>query len=92
MPDRLRLRCSGVKYRQGLIEVADQIHAGFINIETWQISADADMQRDFPEDGRFVDDNSVANTELELTPVEARALAAALLVAADEVERRGAGR
>ncbi len=81
MTERLRMRCRNVAYRQGEIEVMDRIHPGLVNLETWQIAVEADVT------GALTDDDFVANTELELTPAEARALAAALLAAADGAER-----
>jgi hypothetical protein len=85
MQDTFRVRCDAVKYRQGFIEVIGQIHPGSVNLETWQVDAGADSTGLYPEsDGLRVDD-VVANTELELTPAQARSLAAALMAAADSV-------
>ncbi len=88
MPDGFRLRCDAVKYRQGFIEVIGQIHPGLVNVETWQVSIDADIAERFPESDGLRDEDVVANTELELTPVQARSLAAALVAAADAAENR----
>ena len=80
------IRCSSVPYRQGTVEVAPAIHPGCVNIETWQIAAD---WRD-PGSGSAVsaipESAFEATTEVELTPSEARALARALLDAADVAE------
>jgi hypothetical protein len=89
MPDRFRARCDAVKYRQGFIEVIGQIHPGLVNVETWQVSVETDISGlDLESDG-LTDDDFVANTELELTPAQARSLAAALMAAADAVEAEG---
>jgi hypothetical protein len=86
MADRFRVRCDAVKYRQGFIEVISQIHPGLVNVETWQVDAEADISGLYPESDGLTDDNFVANTELELTPAQARSLAAAMVAAANAVE------
>jgi hypothetical protein len=86
MRDRFRMQCASVKYRQGFIEVVAQIHPGLVNIETWQVSAEADITGLDPSSDRLTDDDFVANTEMELTPAQARSLAAALVAAAATVE------
>ncbi len=81
-----RIRCISVPYRRGFIEVIGGIQASLVNIETWEVSVDhagplADL-------GEVPGEMIVANTEIELTPAEARALAAALVAAADTVSSR----
>jgi hypothetical protein len=88
MPDRFRVRCDAVKYRQGFIGVIGQIHPGLVNVETWQVGVEADISGLYPECHGLTDDDFVANTELELTPDQARSLAAALVAAADALEDR----
>lgn len=83
---RFRVRCNAVRYRQGFIEVISQIHPGLVNMETWEINAAVDIAGLNLGEGAFTDDDFVANTELELTPAQARALAAALMNAADRTE------
>ncbi|MDI1476861.1 barstar family protein [Polyangium sp. y55x31] len=79
------IRCRSVPYRQGVVEVAPAIHAGCVNIETWQISAH--WKESGPASVDQIPESAFeANTELELTPGEARALARALLDAADVAE------
>ena len=85
MPNRFRVRCDAVKYRQGFIEVVGEIHPGLVNVETWQVGVEADITELYPESDELTDDDFVANTELELTPAQARSLAAALVAAADAV-------
>jgi hypothetical protein len=87
MPDRFRVRCDAVKYRQGFIEVLGQIHPGLVNVETWHVSAEADIAGLDVESERLTDADFVASTELELTPAQARSLAAALVAAANAAER-----
>ncbi len=86
MPDRFRVRCNSVKYRQGFIEVIGHIHAGLVNIETWQISVEADISGLFPGSEELDYKSFEANTELELTPAQARLMAEALVIAADFAE------
>jgi hypothetical protein len=88
MQDRFRVQCDAVKYRQGFIEVIDQIHPELVNVETWQVSVEADITGRYPESDGLTDEDFVANTELELTPAQARSLAAALIVAADAAEAK----
>jgi hypothetical protein len=83
MPDRFRVRCDAVKYRQGFIDVIGQIHPGLVNVESWQVSVEADISGLEVESDGLTDPDFVANTELELTPAQARSLAAALVAAAD---------
>lgn len=86
MHHTLRIQCNSVGYRQGFIEVIAQIHPGLVNLETWQVSADADITELYPESDNLTDEDFVANTELELTPAQARSLAAVLAAAADSAE------
>ena len=86
MANRFRVRCDAVKYRQGFIEVIGQIHPGLVNIETWHVNPDANISGLEVESERLTDADFVANTELELTPTQARSLAAALLSAAGAAE------
>jgi hypothetical protein len=86
MPNGFRVRCDAVKYRQGFIEVIGQIHPGLVNVETWQVRPQADISGLDVESDRLTDADFVANTELELTPGQARSLAAALVAAADAAE------
>ena len=78
----IRLKCNSVPHRQGFIEVTPSIHYEHINIETWDIHPETCL-----DDVSWVDDNSaaavnvVANTELELTVVEAERLAGAIQAA-----------
>lgn len=68
------IRCTGIRYRQGYVEVLPNIHEGYINLETWNIHPDMDISgpscaiKSIPEDG------FVGNTEIELSIHEAEAL------------------
>jgi len=86
MPNGFRVRCDAVKYRQGFIEVIGQIHPGLVNVETWQVRPQADISGLDVESDRLTDADFVANTELELTPEQAKSLATTLVAAADAAE------
>lgn len=84
---QFRLRCDSVKYRQGFVEVVGQIHPKLVSLETWQCHSDADLAgRDLKDEG-LAESDFVANTELELTPAQARSVATALTTAAAEAQR-----
>ena len=71
----------------GITEITSCIHLGLVNFEAWNIHPEQrfepSRERDLPEDAY------IGNVELELTPGEARGLAAALLTAADQADRPG---
>lgn len=37
---RNRFKCNSISYRKGYIEVVADIHAGLINMETWNIHSE----------------------------------------------------
>lgn len=82
-----RIRCDGVAYRQGFIEVIPGIHGQHINLETWNVHPDMDLSdRAFGEveipEGAFI-----ANTELELSVEQAKALIEALQASIHEIQK-----
>jgi hypothetical protein len=82
-----KLHCSGVSYRQGVIEVIPAIHRGFVNLEAWQTSPDSSATTAAElAGGAFPEGAIIADVELELSPAEARRLGHALLDAADVAE------
>jgi hypothetical protein len=78
------IKCNTVKYRQGYIEVSQDIHPGCINIETWDVHPDLDISslsvRDYEFPDEFVDaegktvDSRSGNVELELNIDQAKHL------------------
>ena len=76
----LRICCDTIAYRRGFVEVAT-IHSHCVNLETWDVSAEWGPPLTTLD--VVPDDAIVANTEIELTIEQARALAAALIAAAD---------
>lgn len=83
-----RIKCDSIAYRQGFIEVTSGIHEGCVNIEMWDIAADASLGDVTWVDDRAIPDSSIiANTEIELSTEQARSLAEALLVATNSIEQ-----
>ncbi len=71
---KTRLLCNEISYRKGVIEITPGIHDGCINLETWGIHPEIDIER-FPDDG------ITGNTELEMSIEMAEALIEALQAA-----------
>lgn len=74
---RTIIRCTGVSYRQGLMEVSVGIHAEHVNLETWNIAPHLPV----PEGPRQLFDRSdvvTGSTEIELSRAQAEALIKAL--------------
>jgi|JRYH01.1.fsa_nt_gb hypothetical protein len=80
------VRCSGISYRQGFIEVRHGIHPGFINVECWMMDPAADLSRLEQETVGLPDTAVIANTELELSVASARELVLLLQQAIQTVE------
>ena len=69
------LKCNSVEYRKGYIEIAPNIHPNCVNIELWEISAEKDISTlNFDDEDSFIDEDVIANIELELNVQEAKAL------------------
>jgi hypothetical protein len=81
-----RIRCDNISYRKGFVEVLENIHPGFVNVETWWVPPQVNASAMALDGMNWVDGQVQANTELELTPAQARELAHSLLVAADLAE------
>lgn len=84
-----RVCCSSVAYRKGWIEVMPGVHVSSVNLETWEVSSE--WSSPLTSVDAVPEEAIVANAELELTPGEARALADALLRAADDVDLASGG-
>lgn len=83
----IRLKCSGVPYRQGFIEVTPAIHEGYVNIETWDINPSVDLESlHWVSLVDLADDDVSSNTEVEMTIVNAKKLATAINDAIDRIE------
>lgn len=83
---RRRLRCTGVPYRQGFIEVVPNIHPGHVNIEVWNLRSDVEISGSEPGDPSIPDEAYVGNTEIELSVSEAERLIDLLRDAIREAE------
>lgn len=84
--ENTRIRCDAVEYRKGFIEVLDNIHQGLVNVETWQVGVQVDISAMSVDASDWQEHHIQSNTELELTPVQARLVANRLLAAADAAE------
>ena len=87
------IRCNGISYRQGFIEVSAGILADHVNVEIWNVHPDTNIS-DLVRVDQVVSDNAfIGNTEVELTIREANALIESLrraiqLAAGDEDKTR----
>lgn len=61
------IRCNVVEYRQGYIEIQNEIHEGCINVEAWQINPAIDISNLELKDEKIADDDIISNTEIELS-------------------------
>ena len=68
------IRCNGVLYRQGFVEVSAGIHAKHVNIEIWNVHPDTNISDLSRVDQVPLDSAFTGNTEVELTIREANAL------------------
>ncbi|WP_426390452.1 hypothetical protein [Variovorax sp. R-27] len=85
-----KIRLNDVRYRQGFLEVTN-IHPGHINIETWEIHPDLDISEKQFDDKAITDECVVANTEIELSVEQAKALVASLEAAIANALESGRG-
>lgn len=72
------IRCSGIPYRQGFVEVSAGIHAQYVNVEIWNVHPDQDISSLSSVDQAASEKAIVGNTEVELSISEANALIEAL--------------
>ena len=82
-----KIRCNGVAYRQGFLEVTSGIHPRHINLEVWNVHPDTDLANRAFDDAEIPDEAIVANTEIELNVQQAKALIAALQASIDATEK-----
>lgn len=73
-----KIRFNDVRYRQGFLKVAANIHPGHINLETWEIHPAFDISENQFDDQAIQDDWVQANTEIELNVEQAKALVSSL--------------
>ena len=80
------IRSNTINYRQGFIEISTA-HPGYVNIETWEISPSVDISGLDLMDGQILDDDVVANTEIELSIAEAKELIKRLQEKIENIEK-----
>ena len=68
------IKCCGVAYRQGFIDVEANVHDGHVNVEAWNVHPDCQSFPRVESPGEIKDDDVIANTEVELGLEEARRL------------------
>jgi hypothetical protein len=85
-----RIKCSGVPYRQGWVEVAANIHTGHVNVEAWNVAPEVDMSSTDVALASVPEEAIAGNVEVELTVAQARQLVVALQGAIEAAERAGA--
>jgi hypothetical protein len=86
MSNNNQIRCDGILYRQGFIEVQPNIHDGFVNIETWMVNPALNIANAKSiADLEIVDADFIRNTELELTINQTNELIIALQAAIAKV-------
>ena len=82
-----QIKCDVVQYRQGFIQVAN-VHTGCVNLEVWNIHPDASIAAVLQVASESISDaDVVANTEIELSVVQAKELVRQLEAAIGEIER-----
>jgi len=86
MENSIKIKCNAISYRKGFIEVIPEIHQGCINIETWEIHSEFDLDGIDLVDSQLPDSAFVANTEIEMGIPEAKQLVTVLLKAIEQIE------
>ena len=66
-----RIKCNSINYRKGYVDVSEDVHQGFINIETWSVHPDCDISDIDLTDDSLPDEAVTGNTEIELNKIEA---------------------
>lgn len=88
--DSNRIKCSGVPYRQGWVEIAPNVHQGRVNLEAWSIVPEVDMSLS-GLDITSVQDSAVSgNVEVEMSIAQAKQLLVVLQVAIEAAEHASA--
>jgi len=81
-----KIKCNGVNYRQGYIEVDSQINGNHINIEVWNVHPDIDIPNEQSEVSELNDCDVVGNTEIELSVEQAELLIKKLSVGITKIK------
>jgi hypothetical protein len=81
-----RIKCSGVPYRQGWVEIVPNIHVGYVNLEAWNVAPEIDMSRPTTALSTVSDEGVIGNIEVELSIAQAKQLLTALQIAIEATE------
>lgn len=84
-----RVRCTGVPYRQGWVEVVPGVHAGHVNLEAWRVAPEVDMSVPSITLSSLPDEAVTDNVEIELTVAQAKQLIVLLQTAIEAMEHAG---
>ncbi len=68
-----KIKCNSILYRQGYIEV-ENIHENCVNLETWQICSEFNINKLNLTDESLPEFAVVSNVELELDKMQVEAL------------------
>ena len=68
------IKCNTIEYRKGFVEVRANIHDDNINIEVWNIDPDVNITNVSLGDYSLKDESIIANTEIELSIINAEDL------------------
>jgi len=81
-----KIKCNGVNYRQGYIEVDSQIHREHINIEIWNVHPDLDISNEQSDVSQLNDSDVIGNTEIELSVEQAELLIKKLSIGINKIK------
>jgi len=81
-----KIKCNGVNYRQGYIEVDSQIHGEHINIEIWNVHPDLDISNEQSDVSQLNDSDVIGNTEIELSVEQAELLIKKLSIGINKIK------
>lgn len=84
-----QIKCTGVPYRQGWVEIVPNIHQGHVNLEAWSVVPEVDMSLSSVDIASVPDAAVTGNVEVELSIAEARQLVVTLQAAIEVAERLG---
>ncbi|WP_308365350.1 MULTISPECIES: hypothetical protein [unclassified Microbulbifer] len=72
----MKIKCSGIKYRQGFVEVGSGVHDGFVNLEVWTVQPDSSNFESASELAEVPEHEISSNSEIELDVEQAKSMVA----------------
>lgn len=69
-----KIKCDGVNYRKGFVELSNNIHENHINLEVWGVHPDYDISEVGSSFNEIPEESFIGNVELELNLESAKAL------------------